>query len=211
MPDVDNSTRNYKQIIKDILVSEGLTMNEDNDKTKEISLLDKKTPAKHILEYLGYKFIFGFENREIDNCGRKSIKVVKSDLILTISSKKKTRYGKRLLKAFTIYQKQSKGNEKHARKCFVKRIKFLMSNTRLVNNKQNVITGIYYTNSLVNSVADFQVLDRYFSILIKHFALPTALANRISPKNSFVKGFNPTCISKFNAVELNTIMKSWTK
>lgn len=211
MPDIDNSTRNYRQLIKDILVLEGLTMNEDNDKTKEISLFDKKTPAKHTLEYLGYKFLFGFENKEIENCGRKSIKVVKSDLILTISTKKKTRYGERLLKAFKIYEKQSKGNEKQARKIFVKRIKFLMSNTRLVNNKQNVITGIYYTNSLVNSIADFQVLDRYFLRLIRLFALPSALANRVSPKNSFVKGFNPTCISKFNAIELNTIMKSWTK
>lgn len=211
MPNIDNTTHNYKQEIKDIFVLEGLTMNEDSDKTIEISLLDKKTPAKYILEYLGYKFLFGFENREFESSGKKSTRVVKSDLILTISTRKKTRYGERLLKAFTIYQNQAKGNEKQARKIFIKRIKFLMSNTRLVNNKRNVITGIYYTNSLTNTNSDFQVLDRYFSRLIRMFSLPTALANRISPRNSFVKGFNPFCISKFNAIELNTIMKSWTK
>ena len=211
MPDIDNTSRNYKQEIKDILVSEGLTMNEDGDKTKEISLIDKKTPARHILEYLGYKFLFGFENREFENFGNKSIRVVKSDLILTISTRKKMRYAKRLLRAFTMYQQQAKGNEKQARKIFVKRIKFLMSNTRLANNKRNVITGIYYTNSLVNTNKDFHVLDRYFTKLITQFALPAALANRLSPKNSFVKGFNPTCISKFNGIELNNIVKSWTK
>ena len=86
-----------------------------------------------------------------------------------------------------------------------------MSNTRLVNNKRNVITGIYYTNSLINTNKDLEVLDRYFIKLINKFALPTTLVNRISPKNSFVKGFNPSCISKFNAVELNLMMNNWTK
>ena len=199
MPDIDNTAPDYKNTIKDVFTDEGLTMNEDIDKTKIIDLTDKHRKQNYFIEYLGYKFISGYDaNKHIP-------------LTLTISERKKKRYGERLLKAFTIYQKQAKGNEKQARKIFVKRIKFLMSNTRLVNNKRNVITGIYYTNSLVNTNADFQVLDRYFTWLIRMFTLPTALANRISPKNSFVKGFDPKCISKFNATELNTMMKSWTK
>jgi len=199
MPDIDNTARDYKKTIKDIITDEGLTMNEDIDKTKIIDLTDKRRKQTYFIEYLGYKFTSGYDaNKQIP-------------LTLTISKRKKTRYGERLLKAFTIYQQQAKGNEKQARKIFVKRIKFLMSNTRLVNNKRNVITGIYYTNSLVNTISDFQVLDRYFTRLIRVFALPTALANRICPKNSFVAGFNPTCISKFNAIEFNAMMKSWTK
>jgi hypothetical protein len=174
-------------------------MNEDKEKTKIIDLTDKHKKQNYFIEYLGYKFISGYDaNKHIP-------------LTLTISERKKKRYGERLSKAFSLYEKQAKGNEKQARKIFVKRIKFLMSNTRLVNNKRNVITGIYYTNSLVNTNADFKVLDRYFINLIRKFALPAALSNRISPKNSFVKGFNPTCISKFNAVELNIMMKNWTK
>ncbi|MBE0663985.1 MAG: hypothetical protein IH597_16125 [Bacteroidales bacterium] len=200
MPDIVNTTRDYKKTIKDIFIDEGLTMNEDIDKTRIIGLTDKHRKQNYFIEYLGYKFISGYDaNKHIP-------------LKLTISEKKKKRYGERLSKAFTLYEKQSKGNEKQARKLFVKRIKFLTSNTRLVNNKRNVITGIYYTNSLVNTNTDFHVLDRYFATLIRKFALPAALANRISPpKNSFVKGFDPTCISKFNAIELNTMMKSWTK
>jgi hypothetical protein len=200
MPDIDNTARDYKKTIKDIFIFEGLTMNEDIDKTRIIDLTDKHRKQNYFIEYLGYKFISGYDaNKHIP-------------LKLTISEKKKKRYGERLSKAFTLYVKQSKGNEKQARKHFVKRIKFLTSNTRLVNNKRNVITGIYYTNSLVNTNVDFNVLDRYFAKLISKFALPAALANRISPpKNSFVKGFDPTCISKFNAIELNTMMKSWTK
>lgn len=200
MPDIDNTTPDYKKTIKDIFIDEGLTMNEDIDKTRIINLTDKHRKQNYSIEYLGYKFISVYD-------GNKHI-----PLKLTISEKKKKRYGERLLKAFTLYEKQSKRNEKQARKLFVKRIKFLTSNTRLVNNKRNVITGIYYTNSLVNTNADFHVLDRYFAALINKFAIPSALANRISPpKNSFVKGFDPTCISKFNAIELNTMMKSWTK
>jgi len=200
MPDIDNTAHDYKKTIKDIFIDEGLTMNEDMDKTRIIDLTDKHRKQNYFIEYLGYKFISGYDaNKHIP-------------LKLTISEKKKKRYGERLSKVFTLYEKQSKGNEKQARKLFVKRIKFLTSNTRLVNNKRNVITGIYYTNSLVNTNADFHVLDRYFAKLISKFALPAALANRISPpKNSFVKGFDPTCISKFNAIELNTMMKNWTK
>jgi hypothetical protein len=200
MPDIDNTVHDYKREIKDIFIDEGLTMNEDINKTRIIDLTDKHRDQNYFIEYLGYKFISGYNtNKHIP-------------LKLTISKKKKKRYGERLSKAFTLYKKQAKGNEKQARKLLVKRIKFLTSNTRLVNNKRNVITGIYYTNCLVNTDEDFIVLDRYFTKLISEFALPAAIANRISPpKYSFVKGFDPTCISKFNVIELNTMMKNWTK
>lgn len=199
MPDIENTARDYKKSIKDILTNEGLTMNEDKEKTIIIDLTDKHNKLYYNIEYLGYKFISGYDaNKHIP-------------LKLTISNRKKKRYGERLLKAFTLYEKQSKGNEKQARKIFIKRIRFLTSNTRLVNNKRNVITGIYFTNSLVNNNYDFKVLNRYFQYLIYKYALPIPLANRISPRNSFIEGFNPTCISKFNSVELKTIMKNWTK
>lgn len=199
MPNIDNTIHDYKKTLKDIFTEEGLTMNEDKDKTKIIDLTNKHKKQNYFIEYLGYKFISGYAvNKHIP-------------LILTISDRKKKRYANRLLKAFTLYQKQSKGNEKIARKIFIKRIKFLMSNTRLVNNKRNVITGIYYTNSLVNTKADFHVLDRFFYLLINQFRLPVSLATRIRSKNSFATGFNPTCLSKFNTSELNTMMKSWTK
>jgi len=211
MPSTDNVSRDYKNEIKKILSDEGLTMNEDEHKTSVIPLTDKTSPISHTIEYLGYKFQFGFENKEIDNNGRKKIIVVRSALKLSISSRKKERYAARLVKAFNLYQKQAIGNEKKARKLFVKRIKFLMSNTRLVNNKRNVITGIYYTNSLINTTADFKILDRFFIQQIRKFGLPTSLVERISPKNSFEAGFEPSHISKFNALELNAIMKNWTK
>lgn len=199
MPRIDETSIDYQSEVKKILVDEGLTMNEDESKTKLIDLLDKYKNQNYSFEYLGYKFISGYASK-------KHI-----PLTLTISQRKKKRYAERLVKAFELYKEQSKGNEKKARKLLVKRIRFLMGNTRLINNKRNVITGIYYTNSLVNNTNDFKSLDRFFSIVIRKYALPVQLADRISNSNSFVAGFNPTKISKFNATELNSMMNRWTK
>ena len=199
MPDIDAIIRDYRKIIKDILSEEALLMNENIEKTKVIDLTDRRKKQNYFIEYLGYRFISGYnENKHVP-------------LQLRISKQKKRRYAERLQKAFILYGKEAKGNEKLARKIFIKRLKFLMSNTRLVNNKRNVITGIYYTNSLVNTSVDFQMLDLFLARLIRTFTLPVSLMTRISVKNSFVSGFNPTCISKFNAKELNVIMKNWTK
>lgn len=197
-PNIDCINRDYVQEVKEILFEEKLTMNEENEKTKVIDLSDKNKKQKYSIEYLGYKFISGYEsNKHIP-------------LTITISRRKKKRYASRLLKAFELYQNQSKGNEKRARKLLMKRIRFLMSNTRLVNNKRNVITGIYYTNSLISTLTELKALDRFFCFLIKKFKLPAPLEKRIMLKNSFVRGFNQTCISRFNAAELNIMMKNWT-
>lgn len=199
MPQINSTTRDYKKEVKEVLAKEGLIMNESVDKTKLIDISNKHTNQQYDFEYLGYKFISGYASS-------KHI-----PLTLTISSRKKKRYEVRLKKAFELYVKQSKLNEKQARKLFVKRIKFLTSNTRLVNNKRNVITGIYYTNSLISTTDDFKDLDLCFDGFISSFALPAKLAIRIRNSNSFVSGFNPTNISKFNAIELSKMMNHWTK
>lgn len=199
MPQINNTSRDYQEEVKEVLAKEGLTMNVGADKTKLIDLSNKNINQQYSFEYLGYKFTTGYSsNKHIP-------------LILTISTRKKKRYEERLKKAFDLYFKQARLNEKQARKLFVKRIKFLTSNTRLVNNKKNVITGIYYTNSLISTTEDFKELDLIFDSLINSFALPTRLASRVKKSKSFELGFNPTKISKFNAVELNKMMNNWIK
>lgn len=197
MPQIDETATDYKAILKQILLSEGLQMNEA--KTTVFDLLNKNINKNYSFEYLGYKFSSGYSSG-------KHI-----PLTLTISERKKKRYAERLQRAFELYKKQANGNEKQARKILVKRLRFLMSNTRLVNNKRNVITGIYYTNSLITTTDDFKVLDKVFTKTIRGYSIPLSLASRISPSNSFVNGFNPTKISKFNSTELNIMMKHWTK
>jgi hypothetical protein len=198
MPHLDETKRDYQEDVKKILQEEDLIMNEDQDKTKIINLLDKSKNQNYSFEYLGYKFSSGYvSNKHIP-------------LQLTISSRKKKRYEERLIKAFELYKKQAKGNEKQARKWFVKRIRFLMGNTRLINNKRNVVTGVYYTNSLITTVSDFKALDRFYSETIRKYALPSQLASRIG-LYSFEAGFNPTNISKFSTLELSKIMNLWIR
>lgn len=196
LPSIDNVTIDYKRSVEEILSAEGLVLNNEPGKTKLIDLSNREIDQDYILEYLGYKFRSGYKSK-------KHIQ-----LILTISERKKKKYGERLLNAFELYRKDSKRDEKKARKIFVKRIRFLMSNTRLINNKKNVITGVYYTNNLVNRDTDFKVLDRFFLFLINKYNLSMSLKNRLL-RNSFLNGFNPKCISKFSAMELNKIKKDW--
>ena len=192
MPPINSIGRDYIAEVREILAKEELYINEEADKTKLIDLSTIDSNPPYDFEYLGYRFTYT------------------NELMLTISSKKKKRYKERLKKAFELYVKQSKSSEKKARKLFIKRIKFLMSNTRLLNNKRNVITGIYYTNSLISTTEDLADLDHCFNDFIDSFQLPQTLATRIK-KNSFVAGFNPTNISKFNTVELKKIMNHWIK
>lgn len=195
-PQLDNSTRDYKKEVKDILSEEGLIMNESSSKTQTILLDDINRPHAYSFEYLGYKF------------GAKIISSKQGKLEVSISTRKKDKYVRRLLSAFDGYKLEKRLNEKKARKIFVKRLRFLMSNTRLVNNKRNVITGVYYSNSLISEVEDFKDLDAYFEKLIAESALPSKLSERIA-QNSFIKGFDPSRIAKFSGHELNVIMKNW--
>lgn len=196
-PSINTKTIDYKSQIKTILENEELTMNEEIIKTKEIDLSNKSRTINYDFDYLGYRFISGYNsNKHIP-------------LKVTISKKKKKRYAERLLNAFSLYLNNSSRNEKQARKLFVKRIRFLMNNTRLVNNKKNILTGIYYTNNLINTLDDFISLDRYFRYLVFKFQMPANLKNRITVDNSFVSGFDPSKIKKFNSEELKKMMDNW--
>ena len=57
---------------------------------------------------------------------------------LQLTKSKVLKYRSRLSKSFDAYHKTSKFNEQKARKLLIKRIRFLTSNTRLLNNKKNI-------------------------------------------------------------------------
>jgi Reverse transcriptase (RNA-dependent DNA polymerase) len=199
LPPINDIPTNYKSIIKNFIEKENLTMNEDIEKTKVIDISDIGIDCNYQFDYLGYSFSSGYHRR-------KHI-----PLKIGISRKKKKRYAKRLLKAFELYIDDSKRNEKKARKLFVKRIRFLMNNTRLVNNKKNILTGIYYSNNLINNLEDLRVLDRYFKYLLYKSNFPQQLINRISINNSFEAGFDASKLKKFTSTDLKSIINGWTR
>lgn len=198
LPPTDTKKINYKSKIKDILVANNLVMNEDPQKTKEIDITDKSKNINYNFDYLGYNFSSGYKDK-------KHI-----PLQVTISRKKKRRYASRLLKAFKLYNDSSKRNEKKARKVFIKRIRFLTNNTRLVNNKKNILTGIFYSNSLINNINDLKTLDRYFRFLLFKSTYPQQLKNRIA-KNSFEMGFNASNLKKFTSTDLEIMIDGWIR
>ena len=79
------------------------------------------------VQYLGYKFTFDTGSIE-----------------LKMTDKKIGRYKQRIDLSFSAYDKKSKKSEKNARALLEKRVRFLTGNTRLVNNKKNVVSGVFF-------------------------------------------------------------------
>ena len=202
-PPLHNITRNYISEIKSIISNYGLEVNLD--KTKIFDNSDKSKEVKHDLEYLGYRYIFGYEIKNID--GRN--KMVKRPFKVLITSKKKLRYKIKIIKAFKSYCTESFSNSKKARKLLIKRMRFLTGNTKLLNNKKNVATGIYFTNSLVSDTKDFKELDEFLKRRINISKFSPTLKHKLMTECSFEKGFNPSTFSKFTSVDLQNIMKTW--
>ena len=161
---------------------------ERNRNKTEIFNVPKDYPIS--IEYLGYKF------------------EIQSDKIkLRMTDKKVERYKNRLDLIFTAYAKQSKTSEKRARSVLEQRIKFLTGNTRLVNNKKNIVSGIYFSNPLLTNLQDLCNLDDYLKTKISTL-YSNRLKNRLS-KHSFVCGFKKRTYFKFSAQDLSRIVDVW--
>ncbi len=148
-----------------------------------------KTPQSYFFNYLGYKFRFGLNTNAVSMADKKINKYIsKLDLI------------------FFEYLDLSKIDEKKARKDLVLRIRFLTSNTRLSNNKRRVLTGIYYSNSLITGIASLKELDETLTLWL-------SICNvRIQQRLlgfTFLNGFNSRRFIKFSNDQLTSIQKAW--
>ena len=205
---VENIVRKYKDEVKEVIEEFGLNVNPL--KTFELDNTKKSIEIKHELEYLGYRFVFGNEKKIVkDNSGNDKTVLSRMPLNVLISKRKKKRYAIRLVEAFDAYKEEALLNEKKARKLLVKRIRFLTGNTKLVNNKKNVATGVHFTNSLINNFSDLKDLDLFFNRKLLLSGFPVNLKKRLSCNNSFELGFNPSTFSKFSAFDLQNIMQAW--
>lgn len=144
----------------------------------------------HSIQYLGYKF----------TCGTASIE-------LKMTDKKVDRYKQRIDLSFSAYDKKSKRSEKNARALLEKRVRFLTGNTRLVNNKKNVVSGIFFSNSLLSELDDLDHLDTYLATKI--VALGSARLQARLSQHSFRKGFETRKYHKFSARDLSQIVEVW--
>ena len=94
----------------------------------------------------------------------------------------------------------------------IHRLNFLTGNTRLENNKANVLVGIYYTNSLLSEpLDDLIALDNFLATEVDANITNTDLRRRLK-LFSFKKGFEEkkyvNFSSKTKRVTLNEILKT---
>jgi hypothetical protein len=182
-----NGHKCTKDEIKEIIKRRSLSLNLA--KTKEIDLAGNN--AREEIEYLGYKMI-----------------VQDGKVEVRLTDKKINKYKTRIDLTLTSYYNFSKINEKKSRKLLVKRMRFLTGNTRLLNNKKNILVGIYYSNSLLTSITDLKDIDAYLDEQICKTISSPDLKHRLE-KFSFSEGFQMKRYSPFTTRELSEIIDVW--
>jgi len=188
-PNSGNNNINFYDEIRTIIEDKHqLLLNPDKTKVIDLTVLN----TNQNIEYLGYKINFG-----------------SGPIGFKLSSKKITRYRRRITSSIADYIHFSKINEKSARKLLIKRIRFLAGNTRLLNNKSNILVGVYYSNNLLTTVNDFGAIDAFFLNELRNLTNPI-LITRLS-KFSFKDGFTKKNFSKFSTGDLTEIFKIWRR
>lgn len=194
-PTTKKTLPTYIELVKKIIETDtGLKINLKPEKTKEIDLVISNAASE--LSFLGYKFEFN------------NLKFIK----VSLTSDKLNKYKARITNAINEFNTQSKFNVRSARRILIHRLNFLTGNTRLENNKANVLIGIYYTNSLLSEpLEDLTALDNFLYNLIETNIANVDLQKRLK-QFSFKKGFEERKFVNFNSkikrVTLNEILNT---
>ncbi len=181
----DSSATDLLPFVKEKAAVLGLKLNPG--KTSEY---DCRKPGKHELEYLGYKIMFGDGSVRVG-----------------LSTKRDKKYKSRIKRSFDVYARQAQLSEKKARRLLIKRIEFLAGNTRLLNNKANIMTGVFYSNSLLSSADELESIDRALRAQARAIK-PLSLRNSLK-RFSFQDGFLERRFRAFTTQELAEIVEIW--
>lgn len=201
-----NLADSYMSEITKILEEYKLHLNES--KTIAYDLLrNNDVMETYSFSYLGYIF---------------DIRLSKSIYSMTVglSVDKMKRYMQRLEYSFDDYNKESKYNEKKARKILFNRIRFLTGNTKLLTSKKGIKVGIYYSNSLLDDTwfrTKFGALDGYLKKMIHTNLHPyctesfnlNKLKTRLENSFNFTDGFKNKRFHNFTIDEFYLIRKIW--
>lgn len=184
-PTPNEDSAEIKQTIETAIENYDLTINQDKTDYGSIagSLPDP-------IVYLGYKF-----------CLEGGV------IQLMLTDAKIERYKARVDASFSAFHNLADNNPKKAKSQLLKRLRFLTGNTRLSNNKKNIVTGIYFSNSLITDISSLAGLDDYLVSKI-----PTLMNPRLEAKVatlSFTDGFLQKTFFKFSAKELSQIVGAW--
>lgn len=189
-PSPNEGNRNYLKEVKTIIeIKHKVRLNPE--KTQSFDL--RSSANSHSFDYLGYRITFGT-----------------GPVRTNLTASKIQKYRDRIKMAFDDYVNYSKVNAKEARRILVKRIRFLTGNTKLTNNKKNILIGVYYSNSHLTDLSQFNGIDAYLSWQISHRISSAHLKDRLR-KYGFRNGNEQKRFSPFTTEELSEIMKVWKK
>lgn len=194
-PDSDPSNKLNK--IKDIANQIELIINESDEKT---FVCDLSSSKRFVFDYLGYQF------RNVE-CWTEGKQHKKLKFGLDISAKKTKRYMHRINLSFHSYFNADKSKNKRAKELLIKRIRFLTSNTRLRNNKDNAYVGVFFTNNLITQNHRIDLLDRFLRSKTKQITLPS-LRSRLEAM-TFKEGFQNKVFHQHSVKSLIEIVKVW--
>ncbi|OCG20509.1 antiviral reverse transcriptase Drt3a [Gilliamella sp. App4-10] len=176
--------KEYLKIINDQLRKKQLKLN--NNKKVVIKNNENKT-----FDYLGYTFHIKSGSLEKIN----------------LTQKRYDNYIKKIELCFKSYFRQFIKSPNKANVMLKSRLRYLTSNTRLVHNKKNVMTGIYFSNKFITDYSQLEDLDNHLKNkvnLITDPSLQTQLRTF-----SFKKGFKEKIYVNFPKKFIKEIQQLW--
>lgn len=190
-PSASNRVDDYLPRIDEILEKKFLLERNKTPNKTQTANVDGGPGVISRIDYLGYSIKFG-----------------DGDVNLELLPVKVNRYKKKVDLALDTYLNFSKVDKKEARKLLIKRIRYLTGNTRLHNNKSNILVGVYFSNSLLSNSSVFRNLDNYLTAQIIRKIDSVSLQKRLR-KYRFEDGFTGKRFSRFTTVELAKMLKIW--
>jgi len=195
---VDKLIRDTNVNNKDILLEKVKKLIKDNrlslnqSKTKEFDLNSNNKDVLE-LDYLGYNF--ELKTNETNN-----------KLNISLTNEKVKKYKDKINKSFELYRfcKNSKKGYRELKN----RIKFLTGNTRLKNNKSNVLVGIYFSNIFLTELSILDELDRFLKDKIDNSKMSDLYKNQLL-KLKFSEGFKNKIFYNFKQSQFKEIVKAW--
>ncbi len=195
---------NYKDNIKGIIEKEHFLKLHPR-KTEEINLIYQedeimingtKQSTPHYLNYLGYSY------KLINKKKKQNI----PNIEIFLTPNKILRYKDKIKESFIDYEKYKDKNKGYRH--LKNRIKFLTGNMRLLNNKNNVLVGIYYSNMLLTNSNSLVVLDKYLHWYIRRKVKTNSHKSKLL-NYSFKTGFDEKIFYHFNNNQFKQITRVW--
>lgn len=140
-------------------------------------------------------------------------------LTINLTRSKTEKYKDLIIKAFDCYNTESKYNERRARKLLFDRLRFLCGNTKLLNSKEGIKVGVYYSNSLLeeSNLSSLKALNCFLMRMVYTNLKPhceysfdvNKLKKQIVRRFDFCNGFKQKRFHNYTTKELIEIKKIW--